>query len=319
MNPLLPPSRLRADPVGSDHSKFAAFILTHGRADTVSTYRELKRSGYTGAVYLVIDDEDDRADRYRELYGDDRVIQFCKREVAERVDTCDLRPDRKAIVFARNACHDIAREMGLDYHLQLDDDYTGFYHRVLEMRDGKQSLAARRVRNLDGVVDAALTFLDDSGAACLSFAQGGDLIGGLGIRNGAPSGNYRKGLMRKAMNTLFFKTDHEPRVRFVGRFNEDASAYVVGGQRGELHFMYTGVSIAVKLTQLSGGGMTDAYLGSGTYVKTMYSLIQAPSCVKVSLMGYANPRFHHFVDWPRCAPMIISERHRKPRGEEKTQ
>ena len=36
---------------------FAVFILTHGRADNVKTYKTLKRFGYTGKIYIIIDNE----------------------------------------------------------------------------------------------------------------------------------------------------------------------------------------------------------------------------------------------------------------------
>lgn len=37
---------------------FCAFILTHGRPDKVLTYRTLRRAGYTGKIFIVVDDED---------------------------------------------------------------------------------------------------------------------------------------------------------------------------------------------------------------------------------------------------------------------
>ena len=33
---------------------FAAFILTHGRADNVITYNTLRKQGYTGKIILLI-------------------------------------------------------------------------------------------------------------------------------------------------------------------------------------------------------------------------------------------------------------------------
>ncbi|EFI4081186.1 TPA: hypothetical protein J5F60_004390 [Escherichia coli] len=37
---------------------FCVFILTHGRPDKVLTYRTLRRAGYTGKIFIVVDDED---------------------------------------------------------------------------------------------------------------------------------------------------------------------------------------------------------------------------------------------------------------------
>lgn len=44
------------------HEDFCVFILTHGRANNVETCKTLKRCGYTGKVYLLVDDEDDQID-----------------------------------------------------------------------------------------------------------------------------------------------------------------------------------------------------------------------------------------------------------------
>ena len=101
---------------------FCAFILTHGRPDNVKTLKTLEKAGYTGKVYIVIDDEDDNEQEYRKI------------------------------------------------------------------------------------------------------AQGGDFIGG------AKSLNFRKGILRKAMNT--FICDTERPFTFVGRINEDVNTYVTLGSRG---------------------------------------------------------------------------------------
>ena len=45
---------------------FAAFVLSHGRPDDVVTVASLKRSGYSGRLFVVVDDEDPTLDRYRE-------------------------------------------------------------------------------------------------------------------------------------------------------------------------------------------------------------------------------------------------------------
>ena len=43
---------------------FAVFILTHGRAKQQKTVKTLKRCGYTGRLYLIVDDEDKELDEY---------------------------------------------------------------------------------------------------------------------------------------------------------------------------------------------------------------------------------------------------------------
>jgi hypothetical protein len=72
-----------------------------------------------------------------------------------------------------------------------------------------------------------------------------------------------------------------------------------------------GVSLTQKQTQSNSGGMTDLYLDSGTYVKSFYSVMYAPSCVKVKAMGQTNKRLHHEVDWSAAAPCIVKAEYSK--------
>ena len=108
---------------------FCAFILTHGRPDRVTTYNTLRKQGYTGKIYVVIDDEDTTADEYRERYGGE-VLQFSKSEIAKTFDEGDNFNDRRAIVYARNACWQLAEQVGCKYFIQLDDDYSNFYYHL---------------------------------------------------------------------------------------------------------------------------------------------------------------------------------------------
>ena len=55
---------------------FCAFILSHGRPDNVLTLDLIKRCGYTGKVFIVIDDEDPTGDQYRQNFGNSYYNQF---------------------------------------------------------------------------------------------------------------------------------------------------------------------------------------------------------------------------------------------------
>lgn len=277
---------------------FAVFILSHGRPDNIKTLKMLEDGNYTGDWYIVIDNEDKTADRYYELYGD-KVIMFNKSEVAEKIDDGDNFEERRAVVYARNAVFDIAEDMGLKYFLQLDDDYTYISYRRIE----GDKLAAIRVNNLDDLFGAMIRFLEVSGAKTVCFAQGGDLIGG------KDNGNFHKGILRKAMNTFFCKVDR--RFEFLGKLNEDVTTYTLLGSRGELFFTITGVNIVQVPTQQGKGGITEAYKDLGTYVKSFYTVMYMPSCVKVSSMGETNKRVHHKVYWDYCVPKILNERYKK--------
>lgn len=279
---------------------FAVFILTHGRAENVITLKALEKAGYSGKTYLVIDDEDEQEDLYREKYGE-QVIQFCKKEAAKRTDVMTPSRKRNAVVFARNECWNIAKQLGLTHFCVLDDDYKNFGIRYID--DCK--LKEAKISEIDSIFTALIEFLDNSGAITVCMAQGGDYIGG------ADGGFFRKGLSRKAMNVWFMRTDHP--FQYMGLTNEDTNMYVTLGGIGKLMFTVTNISVNQIQTQDNPGGLTDIYKQDGTFIKSFYSVMCRPDCVKVAAMGDHYMRMHHNVEWDYCVPKIINEKWRKER------
>lgn len=58
------------------------FIISHERAETMTTYEVLNACGYTGQIFIVIDDKDKQIDLYRELYKE-KIIVFSKDDLAK--------------------------------------------------------------------------------------------------------------------------------------------------------------------------------------------------------------------------------------------
>lgn len=278
---------------------FAVLILSHGRANRVITVDTLRRCGYTGEIYIVIDDMDNDEEEYRKRYGD-HVIKFCKKAEAERSDVMDMDDDMRIVLYARNSCHRIAKELGLKYFLELDDDYNEFRFRK-EVEKGV--LTSTHMSHLDDVFDAFVDFLEVSGAVTVAFAQSGDFIGGTG------SNVWRKQLSRKAMNAFFCKTDRP--FQFYGRINEDVNAYTLLGSRGKLFFTVAKATLNQTTTQQNDKGLTDVYLKYGTYVKSFYTVMGMPSAARVQMLNTSHKRMHHKILWDRCTPQIISEKYKK--------
>ena len=279
--------------------KFVVFILTHGRAYNMHTYRALKNSGYTGDIIFVVDNEDSMVKDYQELYGIENVYVFDKLKKSKEVDSMDLSEDRRAILYARCACFDIAEELGYDYFLELDDDYANFRSRVIN----GDSLDTVYIKDFDSLVNIVLEFLEVSNAHTVALSQIGDFIGGKNSKM------CKDRLSRKAMNAFFCKTSR--RFNWFGRMNEDVSTYITLGSIGYLFFTISDVSIDQLATQSLSGGMSSAYADSGTYVKTFYTIMSAPSCVKMYTVGVTHKRFHHLIDWNSAVPKIISSRYKK--------
>ena len=273
---------------------FIIFILSHGRAGNIDTIKSLKKSGYTGKYIIVIDNEDSQISEYLNTY--ENVEIFDKEAIAKTFDEADNFKDRRAVVYARNACFEIAKKLGYKYFMQLDDDYTRFDYRIYSNNNQKP----KQVKNLDSVVLSLLDFYKNSHFSTLSIAQGGDYIGGKRNKNAV-----KPTLSRKCMNSFICSTERP--FKFQGRINEDVNTYVSSASKGLLMGTIPMVSLTQKTTQKNKGGMTSLYLDSGTYIKSFYTVIFSPSCVHISLMGDKHLRYHHSVKWDSAVPKIIKE------------
>lgn len=279
-------------------SNFVIFILTHGRANNIFTIKSLRKHGYTGKIILVCDNEDKTIDEYLKKYPDVEI--FDKKAIAKTFDEADNFEDRRAIIYARNACFEIAKKLGYKYFIEMDDDYTQFEYRLYTSEKQKPKL----IFNLDSVFLLLLDFYEKSKFDTISMAQGGDFIGGKNNQMAKKPTIYRK-----CMNSFICSTERA--FKFVGRINEDVNTYTNSASKGLLMGTIPMVSLTQKTTQKNKGGMTDLYLDSGTYVKSFYTVIFSPSCCTIKPMGDKHMRLHHSIKWNSAVPKIISEKHKK--------
>lgn len=301
-----------------NHKDFCVLILTHGRPDKVDTIKTLNKHGYTGDWFIVLDDEDETIDRYKEVFGADKVVVFDKTDIATRFDEADNFNDRRSIFYARNASFDIAEKLGYKYFIQLDDDYNSFRWRMSpEIEYSSKMLSTEKsYRSLDKVFDVMLDyFISVPKLKSLCMSQSGDFIGGGNSK--MITDQYR----RKVMNSFICSVDR--RFEYQGRVNEDVNAYTSLASRGELFLTTAFVSLNQRTTQTSSGGMSEMYIDSGTYIKTFYSLMIHPSGVKISVLFNTSARksvgpktneafrIHHRISWENTAPKILRENLKK--------
>jgi hypothetical protein len=279
--------------------QFAAFILTHGRPNKIRTYTALRKGGYTGKIFLVIDDLDESREEYEKQYPGE-VVVFNKEEVSTGFDMADNFSGNMTVVYARNHNWDLAEKLGIKYFIQLDDDYTDFRYKF----NGKLHYGDWLIKDLDSVFEALLNFYEKIPALAITMAQGGDFIGG-------KLGTYSQtvGTRRKAMNTFICST--ERRFKFVGRHNHDVSTYTLLGSRGNLFLQLNQLAINQLATQSLDGGLTEVYKEKGTYIKSFYTILHNPSSVKIATIGTSYMRIHHKVDWKHTVPEILSETFKK--------
>jgi len=143
--------------------------------------------------------------------------------------------------------------------------------------------------------------------------QGGEIIGGLKKIDKTNRCAARRGIYpfikRKAMNSFFCNTSR--RFWFFSRLNEDVNMYLRNGSMGDLFLTIPDVHLNQIQSQGNSGGMSEAYLASGTYVKSFYSVMTFPSACKVTANKDLH-RLHHKISWNNTVPKILDDAHKKP-------
>lgn len=281
-------------------NEYVVFILSNRRPDRVHTYETLRRSGYTGRIFILVDDLDPTVDDYLKRFPDELIV-FSKAAAGKITDPGDNFEGLRGVVYARNFCFEIAKGIGVKYFIQLDDDYRHFQFRF----NKNFAYQPKVIKTLGPIFDALVHFYTNSPITTLAIAQGGDFIGG---DEAAMAGSVC--LKRKAMNLFVCSTDRP--FKFYGRINEDTTAYTLLGSLGKLFFTTNQLTLEQVQTQSNAGGLTELYLDAGTYVKSFYSVIFQPSSVRVGVIrGQRGTRLHHQVEWKSTAPMILRESFRK--------
>lgn len=144
---------------------FIIFIISHERAETMTTYKLLQKMQCKYPIYIVIDSEDKQKELYEKMYNS--LIVFDKEKYIEKTDTIDNFKKRTSAVYARNFCIDKAKEMKKRFFAILDDDLKCFRQRY----DKNGVLKTKDHTDINKIFDIYLTFLGCS-----------QNIGGIGMR-----------------------------------------------------------------------------------------------------------------------------------------
>lgn len=272
--------------------KFAVFVISHKRSKTMKTPSTLRRCGYTGPMYVVVSDDEPELDEYRK--GEHAVLTYSREKYRSMCDIGDSRPDLTMCSQVRNAIFDLAKDLSFDYFAVFDDDYSAVSWKHLNANGS--CVIQKSLHKLDAVFEAFCSALKSMpSVTCLSFAQGGDYIGS----------NVRRGTFRKMMNAMIFCTKR--RVVFVGRYNDDITAYVLGQFTGSI-LCLTIPTIVINQPQMSiePGGMSEAYKqDGGGYIKAMYAVMRVPSAIRVAPLLSKYPRIHTSVLSKYAYPRVV--------------
>ncbi len=278
------------------HNDFCIFIISHNRAGDVPTAGALDRYNYTGDWYIVIDDADD-IDAYNDEYGEETVVYLDNDDALPETDRGDNFEKHDTPLYTRNQLWGLADDLGYKYFLVFDDDYTNIQYRF----DNEFNYNPSTTRDFDAYINSAIKFLESADLDTLCMAQGGDFIGGV---NSHMAESVKTS--RKAMNSFLCKTDRP--FKFRGTMNDDVNTYVRAAQYGKVFLTSNVMSIEQETTQQNEGGITDLYKAEGTYVKSFYTILYAPSCTSLTeLSGRSADRIHHKISWRNAVPKIVPE------------
>ena len=274
--------------------KFAVFILSHGRAGNVKTYHTLRKAGFSGDIYVVIDDEDGDGEKYKEEFGK-FCLQFCKQEYMDKADTVSTDGTRISALFARLAIMDFAKSLDLDYYCMLDDDVERIIYRY---PDGNK-LKGMDVVKADYMFDSILKFMKNAKLKVLGLQLAEGLIGGL-------YGIYKSGLMNQVLcgGYLFSReTDY----RFFSSVNEDTIASLDYLSRGGLAWRLGCITIKTPERGTNAGGLSEDYAKKNWYYIDMHAVVVAPWCCKIDVDNGNRQK----IDMRFARPRVLSERYKR--------
>lgn len=279
---------------------FAVFIITYARPNAQLTLDSLRKSGYTGKIFLVLDTTDSTIDQYKRLYSRDTVLVFDKTKYAQETDTGLSSPLLNYAVFARNAVEDFAHTLNLRYFAVMDDDITGFRVRYIS----KDSLRSRSIKTFDFILQELIGYMDNTDIACLGLCNASTLIGGLN----AVDFNRGRILVQAFIRNIHYNVNW--------RLNmlEDVITSVDCGVRGQVWLkLYLLQFDALPIGGVQSGGNSEIYLTYDWFKQTFFPVLVYPACFIYTDKMFKNCKRGSapVIKHDRAVPKIISSAYKK--------
>lgn len=272
---------------------YAIFICTHGRPDKQYTLETLRRCGYTGKIILIVDDEDDTVSELMlKTYGTaDDVVKFRKQHYIDSVDIGRSDAKRKAILYAKCACEDVAKERNLDAFVIADDDITDFRFRY----DDNGKFATQYIsQNMDIIIQSYFEYILSANICMTSFGTNQMFMGGKIPDN-------RIGDFRIPYNFLFRNTSIP--FQWISEMNEDTISIMV---YREPYYMIQLPFIKLEMRPLMAGakgGMTEFYNQLSFAQRIGTIIMYSPSNIKYIA---TDKKITHSVKRDNAFPKLIS-------------
>ena len=279
---------------------FAIFICTHGRPDKQLTLNALRKCGYTGSVYLVLDDTDETIQQYIDNFDADMLLVFDKQHYIDTNDVGSLPPNFKTILYAKNAVEDMAQSMKLKGFVIADDDIYSFRIRLPKDEDHLSSFV---ITDIDGLLSAYCDFMFDGNFTAVGICGSVHFVAG---RKVFESENIQK--YRVPYNFIFRNADHK--MEWVSSFGEDIITAMEYNKRGHkiLDIPYFQYDTIPPGRAIETGGMSDLYNSMSQFTLCCYDHIYNPSSIKLCVN---RNRWNAQILKNYVYPKIISQSYRK--------
>lgn len=276
-------------------NKFCVFIISHERSDRVETYDTLLRGGYTGEIYIVIDNEDSQKTKYVDRFGKFTIV-FDKQYFMRQCD-CVGESRRASAIYARNAVEYFAKELKVDSYAVMDDDIVALRYKWIV---GKTVKSMQVNGGLDDVFKLYADYIIDNRIATTSFQSVMFYVGGAGNISNKVSAS-------RETYQIHIRNANYP-VAWKSVINEDIITEILTAQQGYIwwslpHIVYDAVPMNDK-----SGGVKDAYDTISAFDRAFLATIVNPSCCKP---GYSHGKMRIIQDRKSSYPMIVSSRYKK--------
>lgn len=283
--------------------KFAVFILSHKRADRVETFDTLKKSGYTGKIYIVVDDEDPQIDLYRQRFSDRKDVElllFGKQPMIEIADTIYPEKKRSSALYARNFIESFAELSRIDIFAMMDDDITSFRFRWVENNSVKSQLVTL---TMDDVFRYYGEYMLEADIATTSFPFSMFYISGT-------SGLDKKITESRHTYQIHIRNTNFP-VDWVSVINQDTITQLQTMQTGYIWWSIPFLVFDAEPMNSKSGGLKSVYDSIKDFDMAFLAVISNPSCCKVAYSSGPRSTMQIKEDKHTSYPMIVSERYMK--------
>lgn len=271
------------------------FIPSYHRSDNCKTVYYLHKLGYDmGLVHVVIDDAAGDEAEYRAMcakYGTElHIVDY--EDAMRRFDFVHRKnPSRRTVGMFRNYFFQIAKSLGIDFYVVIDDDTNGYHLKYPQTRQRKATL-----EQFTWWFCEVRAFMRRHRIGAFGLSQSGDILTGC---------HPESWFLHKVMNTTFYDT------RFVwmperGVLDIDTSAFCsyhnAGLFTGSLGY---GLMLNQTASAVAKGGLTDFYRESKLLNKALECPIQFPSAVHADKQPLNGGRIHHKIAYRYLAPRVL--------------